>query len=382
VTTVVTVLVLWAPPIIEQIRDRPGNMTIVLEYFRNAEKPIGMQAAWWLFLQHLDVVHVTATSFLMPNNLSIFLHPQPAIAWRGGVCLVLWVVAVVVALRLRHRSLLALHAVIAVALVVNLFALSRIIGWPFHYLTHSVWIVGATMWLATLSTAAVAIWPRVPERARVRAAPLATAVAIVAVGACTVDLLTQVTSAGSLGARVTTEQLAALAPLAANALLERDARSPGPKARYVATFSETLRLAGEGWGLVNELERRGLDVGVGAPFATIFTPHRVRDPKTATARVHLATGGWIDQARKIPGAVEIAYVDGRTPEAREEYERLRANVVDALRELGREDAVDELDRRLDGSMVPGMKAANALYLKRMSEIGVPAAVFLIPMRPS
>jgi len=208
------------------------------------------------------------------------------------------------------------------------------------------------------------------------------AVAFMAVGACTVTLLTQVTSAGSLGARATTEQLAALAPLAADALLRREGRSLGPDARYVLTFAETQRLAGEGWGLLNELERRGLDVGVPSPFATIFTPHRVRDARTATARVHLATGGWIDQARKIPGAVEIAYWDGRSPEEREEYDRLRANVVDALRELGRQDAIDALDRQLEGSMVGGMNPVNAIYLKRMVEIGVPAAVFLIPIRPS
>jgi hypothetical protein len=148
------------------------------------------------------------------------------------------------------------------------------------------------------------------------------------------------------------------------------------------TWSETLRLAGEGWGLVNELERRGLDVGVPWQFGTVFTQHRVRNPKDATARVHLATGGWIEQARTIPGAVQIAYADPRTPEAREEFERHRANVVEALRGIGRQDVIDQLDLRLDSSMVPGLQPIYAIYLKRMSELGVPGAVFLIPIPKS
>jgi hypothetical protein len=379
VTTIATILVLWAPPIIEQLIDRPGNMTIVLDYFRNAQGQIGMEKAAPILLQHLDAVHMTAGSFFMPGGFTIFLHPRPALADRGTVFLVLWVVAVVAALGMRHRSLLALHAVVAVALVVNLLALSRIIGWPFSYLTHSAWIVGASMSLATLSTAGVAIRLLLPERIRAGAATMAAAVVIIAAGACTVRLMTQVTRAGS-AVPAASEQLAALAPAAANALLERT--SPGAHPRYFVSWSETLRLAGEGWGLVNELERRGLDVGVTWQFGTVFTPHRVRDPKDATARLHLATGGWIEQARTIPGAVQIAYWDGRSPEALQEFERHRASVVDVLRRLGRQDVIDQLDRRLDGSMVPGMDPVNAILMKRMAEIGVPGAVFLIPIRPS
>ncbi len=377
---VATMVVLWTPPLIEQYLDEPGNMTILIEYFRNALGPtVGFRAAVPPLLAHLDAVHLVVGSFLMPGGFTIFWHPRPPTPERGAVFLLLWVAAVVAASRLRNRSLLALHGVVAVSLLVCLMAISRIIGWTYDYLTYSAWVVGALMFLASVSTLAVVVWQRLPERVRTRIGPIATAAAVVAVGACAVRLVMETTRAGS-GVPGPSEQLAALAPAAADALLHGDGTGTGVHGRYLVTWSETLRLAGEGWGLVNELERRGLHVGVPWQFGTVFTKHRVLDPKEATARIHLATGGWIDHARTIPGAIQIAYEDGRSTEARQEFERHRTGMVEALRRIGREDVAGQIDRQLDGIMVPGLHPIYAFIAKRMAEIGVPAAVFVIPTR--
>jgi hypothetical protein len=242
---------------------------------------------------------------------------------------------------------------------------------------YSAWVVGVLMVVATASTAGVVVWQRAPERFRARMAPMAAAVGVIAVAACALRLTLDVKAAGSAVPTVSM-QVAGLAPAAADALLRGDRKNTGVHGRYLVTWSETLRLAGEGWGLVNELERRGLDVGVPWQFSTVFTKHRVRDPKDATARVHLATGGWIDQARTIPGAVEIAYWDGRSPEARQEFEHNRTTMVEALRGIGRQDVADQIDRQLDRAFVPGLNPMLAFVVTRMGEIGVPAAVFVLP----
>ena len=106
--------------------------------------------------------------------------------------------------------------------------------------------------------------------------------------------------------------------------------------------------------------------------------HRVIPPEEATARVHFANAGWIDEARKLPGAVQIAYADLRTPEQRQEYEKLRAEVCDSLDKIGRSDRSPLLDRKLRDVEVPELDGWTRLKISRMHEIGVPAAVFLLP----
>jgi len=378
VATVAAVGVLWAPPIIDEFSSSAGNISLLVNYFRNShEPPIGVRAAGPILLAHLDALHIGIQSFVEPAGFTRFMHPRPATPQRGAVCLVLWVIAALATLRLGNRSLLALHGVVAASLLVSLLAISRIIGWSFSYLMYSAWVVGVLMVVATVSTAGVVVWQRLPERFRARLAPMAAAVGVIAVAACALRLTMDVQGAGSAVPTVST-QVAALAPAAADALLRGDGKNTGGHGRYLVTWSETLRLAGEGWGLVNELERRGLDVGVPWQFSTVFTKHRVRDPKEATARVHLATGGWIDQARTIPGAVQIAYWDGRSPEALQEFERNRATMVEALRGIGRQDVADQIDRQLDRSFVPGLNPMLAFVVTRMGEIGVPAAVFVLP----
>jgi hypothetical protein len=83
--------------------------------------------------------------------------------------------------------------------------------------------------------------------------------------------------------------------------------------------------------------------------------------------------------RATPGAVEIAFDDPRTPQDIEESTRLRARVIAALREQGREDVIAAGDRDFDGVSFVGVKPWTLLGIQRMRDIGGPAAVFILPV---
>src|SRR3954467_1122076 len=82
-----------------------------------------------------------------------------------------------------------------------------------------------------------------------------------------------------------------------------------------------------------------------------MTTSRVIEPADATAIVHLATGSHIDEWRKVPGAVEVAYVDPRSPEQQAEFSRLRGEVIPMLHAAGLDDIVPHVDDNVFGAAI-------------------------------
>ena len=81
---------------------------------------------------------------------------------------------------------------------------------------------------------------------------------------------------------------------------------------YQVRWSDAADIGSPGFGLLNELERQGLDVAADEFFHVPVTDHRVRPRERADAQVHLATGGYVDRWRQVPGAVEVATYEPRT----------------------------------------------------------------------
>ena len=98
------------------------------------------------------------------------------------------------------------------------------------------------------------------------------------------------------------DQLRAIVGPTAGAL-DRFSRTTGGRPdRYLVTFSDPDNLGAQAFGLMNELERDGFDIGASATLRTIVTPHRVSTPAEATAVVHLSVGPDIATWRGLPGA--------------------------------------------------------------------------------
>src|SRR5690606_6662119 len=130
---------LWLPPVVDQLVRDPGNIRRLVRHFASdppaSEPTIGLADAARVFLRHLDAFGAAGSLVLRE---SAFVHRSGlpgGTGWGGAVVLVLWLVAVVLAWRRRHRLLLALDAVVAVALVVGAASIVSVFGKVWFYLT-------------------------------------------------------------------------------------------------------------------------------------------------------------------------------------------------------------------------------------------------------
>jgi hypothetical protein len=291
--------------------------------------------------------------------------------------LVLWLASAVVAWRIGNRALRSLHVVVAVALVLGTASMVRIFGRPWFYLTLWAWgtttvLVGAVLWTAL-------VWwqHRRPDRAEQSAMTVGLAAAGVAI------VTSLATAVAFADAHHPEERLSravgSLAGPTYDAVVDGVGAATGADGRYVVRWSDAADIGSPGFGLLNELERRGLDVFADEYFHVPVTDHRVGPRAEAVAQIHLATGGYIDAWRQVPEAVEVASFDARTPEEKEEYAAVRSRLVDRLEAEGSPDLVPLVDTNLFGMSVdPRLTEADQADLTRLIDLGQPMVVFIAP----
>jgi hypothetical protein len=296
------------------------------------------------------------------------------------VMLLVWLVAVAVAWRLRHRPLLWLHATIGVTVVLETMSMVRIFGKVWYYLTLWAWSVTVLMAIASAATFLVAIRRWRGDSARPAlwwgAVAAGGALAAFSFGSLMVDAVDAQVPEPRLS-----DPLGALIAPTVQAVREADgAATAGVDGQYVVTWSDAYFFGSEGYGLVNELERAGLHVGVDPTFRVPVTPQRVLDRSKATAEIHLSTGAYIDEWRAKPDAVEVAYVEPRTPAEIAEYDQLHQQVIAGLTAVGLDDVVPLVDTNLFGaSLDPRLPRHVQTAMARMLVLGQPAAVFIAPI---
>jgi len=371
-------VVLWLPPIADQVRRTPGNISMLSGYFRNPpEESIGVRRGLHLLLEHLNVFRVVGSAFQRSDYFKSTAFTINGSSLPGLVVLIGWGACAAYAWRSRHRPLIHLHAVILACLVLGLLAMARIFGVVWFYLTFWVWGVLALMVLACLWTVIAAA-----RRARPAAAEGLTRTAgLVSVTVLSVSSVAFTWSA----AHVDPPENYLSAPL--GTVVEQTAAqldagvgpATGRDGVYVVTWEDVAYFGSQGYGLVSELERRGFDVGVTNTFRVPVTQHRVIDPARATAELHFVTGAYIEKWRSRPDAVEVAYTDPRTADERAQYEEMRADVKQRLMTLGLGELADKLDLNLFGvqldQRVP--RSVNVI-IDKMLQLGQPTAVFVAP----
>jgi hypothetical protein len=366
-------VVLWLPPVADQLTNRPGNMRQLIEHFGSPPEPaIGLGDGVRLALQHLDV-----WAGLGGQLAGTGRFVSTASTARGLVVFVAWLAAAVVAFRVGSGALRALHVVVAAALVLGVASMARIFGRPWFYLTLWAWgvttlLVGAVVW------SAVAWWQR---RRPDTADRLATRVALVAAG---VAVVTSVATAVAFADAHPPEQrlsnaVGALAAPTYRAVVDGIGAATGKDGRYIVRWSDAADIGSPGFGLLDELERRGLDVAADEYFHVPVTEHRVRPRAQADAQIHFATGSYIDAWRAQPGAVEVATFDARTPAQRDQFATVRSRLIDRLAAEDAPDLVPLVDTNLFGMSVdPRLSAADQADLTTMIDLGQPMAVFIAP----
>jgi hypothetical protein len=367
-------IVLWLPPVADQLRNTPGNLRQLAEHFGSPpEAAIGFGEGLRISLRNLDAFSGIGGQLLGTGR---FVH-QSSIAG-GVVTLLVWVVAAVVAWRIGSRALRTLHVVVGTALVLGVVSTARIFGRPWFYLTLWAWGITAVLVLAVAWTV-LTVWRTFATSRDDRPATIAGLAAIAV--AVVVSLATSV--AFATGAEHPEERLStavgALAGPTYDAVVDGVGAATGPDGVYIVRWSDAADIGSPGFGLLDELERRGLDVAADEFFHVPVTWHRTRPRSAADAQIHLATGGYVEIWRAVPDAVEVATYDPRTDAQRAEYAEVRARFVDRLSTEGLDELVDLVDTNLFGiSVDTRLSTADQDDLTRLIELGQPMSVFIAP----
>ncbi len=375
-----TTVVLWVPPLVDQARQDPGNMTRMFRHFTGdpSEPVVTMSTAATVFLRHLDVFGaawslLTRTDgFVVRSGMPVDSGTTRSVVG-GLIVLFAWSVAALVAFRMRQHLLNALNLVLGTAMLAGLVSMSRIFGKVWFYLTLWAWVTMLLVVLSILWTVALALQRRSEfrtDRLQIVALGVLGFCSVLSLGAVTVQQVPEPTQSDGLRAVVgpTVE-----------AIDEGVGASVGRNGRYLVFWQDAMYIGAQGIGLMNELERRGIDVGAQDIWRVPVTAQRVLHPGTYDAEIHLVSGRFVDEWRARDGFVEIVNVDLRTEAESERFADLRERVGLRLDEIGRAEFGDAVDRDLfDASLDPDLPADVVADLSEMLLLGAPLSVFIGP----
>jgi hypothetical protein len=285
--------------------------------------------------------------------------------------------SVVVGWRMRKRALLRLDAVLVAALLLGLVSSARIFGPVWFYLVLWAWGLSALMLFATCWTVVEFVQAR---RVPVAGASFARPGAALLIGATVI-----VSGIFAFQAADVTVQspglnasLGALVGPTASALTRLERR--GQHGPYLVTWLPDPQAIGSaGFGLLNELDRRGFDVRADNAFRPGATRDHVIGAAAPSLEVHLATGPDISRWRHDSRFMQVASFDPRSAAARVRYDALHAQVVGDLRREGHGALVGQVDSNLFMlAIAPNVPASTRTLMSQVLQIGMPMAVFIGP----
>jgi hypothetical protein len=366
----------WLPPVVQQLTTSRGNLSVLFDYFRHPpQSPAGFGDGIKVLLAHLNPV-TPLTTALVPTTSHVDVTTGSVIP--GSLFLTLWAATAVTAWRFRLRSVFQLHAVLALTMLLGAFSISRIFGILWYYLVLWAWGLNVLMVVAVGWTLGVVIGRRLHGATRARA-DVAGRSALVAVAVVLTVLFAVEAGHVEFPTPRLSRTLRAVVTPTVRALERRTGPDGGRRGRYLVTFGDPASLGAQGFGLINELERQGFDIGALEMYRGPVTPHRVLSPSQASAIVHLSIGPDIPSWRVKPGVQEVAYYDPRSPKERAEFDRIHAQVIADLRAAGLSALVPLVDSNLFATTFePRLPRRARLELSRLADLGLPAAVFLAP----
>lgn len=363
-------LVLWSLPIFDQFHSQRGNLSLIFQDITDPPQASGgLSQGLELVLQHLNVPQ------LLTGQRLFFVLTNPV--WPGIVLLVVWIASAVAAWRFRMRAVLILDGLVLWCLALAVYALGGIYGDLYWYLM---------MWMWTICAAIVAsiVWVGIEAvRRSSLAADPRRRVRTVAAGVLTVGLAVLFVSTTVDAARAEipdqglSNQMAAVIPPTVAAIRAGEVPGDTGHGRYLVEWNDPVRIGDAGYTLLDQLEGHGIPAGLRPHFLGIIPGWQIVAPGTERGVVHLSVGeADIDAWRNVPGSVEVVYHDGRSARDRAEFDRLRDEATESIVAAGGDPSVVDFPGK--ASLDTSLPLAATQALSRMSEIGVPIAVFLAP----
>lgn len=293
----VLAVVLWLPPIIEQLRNQPGNLRLLWQQATSpGNPPEGVRFA----LDRLAEATTPPMRWLgrQPGFLELHRHVSPA-----RIVLALAIVSglaslAVMCARAGRRTSALLGATAVGALLVSTFVASRLprgVASASPYNHRHWWITGTFAWLAALWCAAALMWERIPPILR-RAVPATGSVAV---------LLLSLLSSSQVDIRQDRDSFSFRA---LNALIPNVIDAVRGRGPVVIAGSGGQAFFSIEPGLVAALQLRGIDARVQSFESKVFQPHRIGGTDIATW-LYVVSGTQITVAP--PGSRLVARYDAR-----------------------------------------------------------------------
>jgi hypothetical protein len=376
-------VVCWIPVALDQLFGSQ-NLSMIIDYFRDPpETAIGERAGLELLLRHLDITRFADLSVSGSYISDVAATQAQRSLIPGVVLLVVWVVAAAVAVLLvRDRRLVALHALLAVTVALGAFSMVRIFGKVWYYLTLWAWSITALILAAVIWTAIAVIARQLGNRRH--RLDQAVAGVLVVVGAFMWATLVVQAATAVVPEEHLSRPLGAVVGPTVDALERGVGGALGRDGTYTVVWNDAASFGSAGFGLVNELERRGFDAGAPYVWRVPITAQRVVDIEDADVVVQFATGAYLDEWRSEPRAIEVATYEPRSDEQMEEFEQLRAELLDGLAELPIDaDRLDALETAVEFNLF-SVQIDRAVpvdlqrTVDRMLKLGQETAVFLVP----
>jgi hypothetical protein len=365
-------VLLWLPPLIEQLTNRPGNAEVIVDDLRHPwDDRVAFGTATELWLSHFDVEELLSTRRLIFDNQ------------RGGVVvLALWAGAVVLAWRRRQANLLRLHSVLGVAAGLGLVSMSRLFGPMWNYLMFWAWGTTAVVVMASVWTYLAA--PVEDGAGRSTVTPLRwlrLGVGLLGLAALWLTALFSVSAADTeMPAPEVSDAVRLLAADTDRALAE-DPVGCGDDCRYLVLAGGEY-MGGLGDGLRMALERQGYDARFPIHEELAVRSRRVIDPSDADAVIEVPVGvAAIERLRAEGGARELAYAQPHTVEEQRRYHQLRDELLRTLEAEGLTDLATEVGEqaliRWEGELLEQAPAAAEPLARELQTFMAPSAVFLL-----
>lgn len=357
--SILLMAIMWIPPVVEQLRPGGGNLRRLWEHFTDPPTDtVGFVAAFKAMAGELNLFG----PWLSGPGRAPYDSPQ----WAGFVLFVVLVGIGIVAARGRRRLQVA-HLGLGGATIVGLVATARIFGNFYDYLIRWMWVL-AVLWVVT-SVVSIVGWSRV-ERVR----------RPITIGGVVVLVMTAAWgSFASAGAyppyRHDSDLVAGLAP-------QLDEALPANHSSRLLRWHDPAALGGTAFGLVLEMEKQGVDLGVDPWGGAAARPYRVLTEDRADSVLWLVVGPEnIDRFASRADAIRIASFDPRSPDEKAESETLRAEIESSMLAAGHPEWIELLDSQYGHMQILLFTPiSDELFtmVARYSEIRLPAAVFAVP----
>jgi hypothetical protein len=352
--TVIVVVLLWLPAIIEMAQNPPGNLARLARYFlrsNSVEPAIGLRAG----------AQLLAAEFRWPPSWlggSDFFDPLTHRSLGGSLLQLLvpvglLVVGFTIAYRSRRADSERFLVMAAALLVASPFVLAKVTGVPYPYLFYWRPVVAIAVVLGVVA----AIWAMRPRSAQAKGAAAIVAIGLVAFGS------------GSIGVDVLTHDRAVSTYEDATSSIARQLRRHGTPPRGVILRIDQNSLIALQRGIFDELDRAGRPVYADSELGFEFGNNRARSVSDVDVVWWVADRGSIaSYLSNLPNASLIAYSTPLDAADEAEARRLQAELLRQLAAADRMDLAPELDDELVAFALGGVPGLDQTAVGRLGDL--------------